>query len=178
MGNFQMRLKARVWAESNLVSKKCSFKRLNYCIIIPNIFLLGRNLGAIRMDLPCRLFPQSTAVLLSPCKQDEGNGRGKAHVKRGSHQLDVSLLLSPSPLPQGKSSQLVAQPWVSSLLIGLVSWVHTVYFDPWYSALVPKEALSCLSLYEHRILWALNRIPTSCSLQGHNRGGEVGHPYW
>lgn len=178
MGSFQKRLRVKVWAESTLASKNWNFKRLNYCMIIANIFLLGRNLGAIRMDLLCQLFPQSTVVLLPPCKQDEAKGRGKAHVKRGSHKLDVSLLFSPCPLPQGKFSLLVAQPWMSSLLIWLISWIHTVYLDPWYSALLPKEASNCLSLQEHRILWAPNRIPTSLSLQGHNRGGKVGHPYW
>lgn len=115
----------KVWAGSTLTSKNWNFKRLNYCIIIETISLLGRNLGAINMDLPCQLFPQSTVVLLSACKLDEGKDQTEAHVKGRSHQSD----LSPSPPPQGKSSQLGAQPWMCSLLIRLVSWTYRVYLD-------------------------------------------------
>lgn len=135
-------------------------------MIIENIFLSGRNLGAINMDLPCQLFPQNMMFLLSACKQDEGKGQAEAHAKGRSHQSDVSVLLGPSPPPQGKSSWLGAQLWMSSLLIWLMPWTHTVYPDPWYSAPLLKEALSFLSLYERK-------ISTSLSLQKLNQEGKV-----
>lgn len=54
------------------------------------------------MDLPGQLFPQSTAVLLSPCKQDEGNGRGKAHVKGGIPPAGCQPVVQPLSTATGK----------------------------------------------------------------------------
>lgn len=53
-------------------------------------------------------------ILLAAYKQDEGKGWGEAHAEWGSHQPDVSLVLSTNLLLQGKPSWLGIHPQIST----------------------------------------------------------------
>lgn len=70
-------------------------------MMIGNIFLLGRTLGATITGLPHQLFPQSTVVLLSRCKEGKGKGQGEAREK-GVPSSPTSASCSAQPAAAGK----------------------------------------------------------------------------